>query len=35
MPIYEGDHMSLQGGMMVNNNVRVFYIELLSMINSL
>ena len=35
MPIYEGDHMSLQGGMTVNNNVRVFYIELLSMINSL
>ena len=35
MPIYQGDHMSLQGGMTVNNNVRVFYIELLSMINSL
>lgn len=35
MPVYKADHMSLQGGMTVNNNVRIFYIDLLSMINSL
>ena len=35
MPIYYGDHMSLQGGMTVFNDVEPFYIEHLSMINSL
>ncbi len=35
MPIYYGDHMSLQGGMTVVNNVKPLYIEHLSMINSL
>lgn len=30
-----GDHMSLQGGMTVVNNVKPFYVEHLSMINSL
>lgn len=35
MPTYEGDHMSLQGGMMKKNNVTDFYIEHLNMINSL
>lgn len=33
MPIYNGDHMSLQGGMTVVNNVKPFYVEHLSMIN--
>lgn len=35
MPIYHGDHMSLQGGMTVNNNVRLFYAAHIDMINSL
>ncbi len=35
MPVYYGDHMSLQGGMTVVNNVKPFYIKHLSMINSL
>lgn len=35
MPTYDGDHMSLQGGLMKPNNVRDFYVEHLSMINSL
>lgn len=35
MPVYRGDHMSLQGGLMKNNNVRLFYIEHISMINSI
>ena len=35
MPIYYGDHMSLQGGMTVVNNVKPLYVEHLSMINSL
>lgn len=35
MPVYNGDHMSLQGGMTVVNNVKPFYVEHLSMINSL
>ncbi len=35
MPVYEGDHMSLQGGMLVKNDVRDFYAEHLEMINSL
>ena len=35
MPVYRGDHMSLQGGLLINNNVRLFYIDLISMLNSL
>lgn len=35
MPIYHGDHMSLQGGMTVKNNVRLFYAEHIDMLNSL
>jgi triacylglycerol lipase len=35
MPIYHGDHMSLQGGMTKINDVKAFYVEHLSMINSL
>ena len=35
MPLYHGDHMSLQGGMTKNNNVRLFYVDLLNMINSI
>ena len=35
MPTYRGDHMSLQGGMTKKNDVRDFYVEHLTMINSL
>lgn len=35
MPIYRGDHMSLQGGLFIKNDVKDFYTELLSMINQL
>ena len=35
MPVYHGDHMSLQGGMTKPNDVKNFYVEHLSMINSL
>ena len=35
MPIYHGDHMSLQGGMMKRNNIRPFYLELLETIDAL
>ena len=35
MPVYYGDHMSLQGGMTKINDVKCFYVEHLSMINSL
>ena len=35
MPIYHGDHMSLQGGLMHTNNVRLIYAEHMSMINGL
>lgn len=35
MPVYHGDHMSLQGGMMKKNDVKEFYAELLDMINNL
>ena len=35
MPTYRGDHMSLQGGMTKPNEVKDFYVEHLSMINSL
>lgn len=35
MPIYYGDHMSLQGGLFVKNDVRVYHAEMMNMINSL
>ncbi len=35
MPIIRGDHMCLQGGMTKINDVKPFYVEHLSMINSL
>ena len=35
MPTYEGDHMSLQGGMTKYNDVRLLYAEHLEMINML
>lgn len=35
MPIITGDHMCLQGGMTKLNNIKPFYVEHLSMINSL
>ena len=35
MPVYEGDHMSLQGGMTKFNNIRPFYLELLETIDAL
>lgn len=35
MPIYHGDHMSLQGGMLQTNNVRTLYCDHMSMINGL
>ena len=34
MPTYKGDHMSLQGGLFTNN-VNEYYVDLLTMINSL
>ncbi|MCM1115350.1 MAG: hypothetical protein NC397_07635 [Clostridium sp.] len=35
MPVYTGDHMSLQGGLFKKNDVKAFYTELLTMINNL
>ena len=35
MPVYEGDHMSLQGGLFKTNDVKGLYVDLLSMINEL
>lgn len=35
MPTYDGDHMSLQGGLLKPNDIKSYYTELLSMINSL
>ncbi len=35
MPVYHGDHMSLQGGLMKKNDVREFYVNHLTMINKL
>ena len=35
MPVYHGDHMSLQGGLFVKNDVRAYHAEMLDMINSL
>ncbi len=33
MPVYDGDHMALQGGLMKVNEIKDFYVEHLSMIN--
>ena len=35
MPEYTGDHMSLQGGLTIKNNITDFYIKHLNMINTL
>lgn len=35
MPTYDGDHMSLQGGLTKINDVKDLYVELLGMINKL
>ena len=35
MPIYYGDHMSIQGGMTKRNEVRPYYLDLLNLIDSL
>lgn len=35
MPIYEGDHMSLQGGMFHTNNIRLIYAEHMSRVNGI
>ena len=34
-PVYDGDHMSLQGGMTKRNNIRPFYLELLETVDAL
>ena len=33
-PVYHGDHMSLQGGLLHKKTIRSFYLEMLSMIGS-
>jgi hypothetical protein len=33
-PVYNGDHMSLQGGLLHKKDVRSFYLEMLSMIGA-
>lgn len=35
MPVYQGDHMSLQGGMTKRNKIKPYYLDLLAMIDSL
>ncbi|MBP5168171.1 MAG: hypothetical protein ILP14_03100, partial [Oscillospiraceae bacterium] len=35
MPTYQGDHMSLQGGIIKRNNIRPFYLDLLELVDSL
>ncbi len=35
MPVFDGDHMSVQGGMLHRRNVRPFYLDLLGMIGDL
>ncbi|MCR4735246.1 MAG: hypothetical protein K5829_09615 [Treponema sp.] len=35
MPTYKGDHMALQGGLTIKNDIRDFYIQHLNMINCL
>jgi len=33
--VYEGDHMSMQGGLMIKNDVSDYYRELLTVIEGL
>ena len=35
MPVYDGDHMSLQGGLTKTNDIKGLYVDHLSMINKL
>ena len=35
MPVMEGDHMALQGGLLKTGDIKDLYVDLLSMINSL
>ncbi|MCQ2461776.1 MAG: hypothetical protein MJ177_00035 [Clostridia bacterium] len=35
MPVFYGDHMSLQGGMFVKNDMRAYYANHMNMINSI
>lgn len=35
LPVHKGDHMSLQGGLMLTSDVKNLYVKHLSMINSL
>ena len=35
MPTFDGDHMSLQGGLIYNDNIRELYVDLLNMINTI
>ena len=35
LPTREGDHMSLQGGFMIQNDVKQFYVDLLTMISQI
>lgn len=35
MPVYDGDHMSMQGGFSVKKDITAFYINHLNLINSL
>jgi hypothetical protein len=33
-PVYRGDHMSLMGGLLHNNNIRELYVEIMTNINN-
>ncbi len=35
MPLFRGDHMSLQGGMLKRRDVRAFYLDLMEMIDAI
>ena len=35
MPVYQGDHLSMQGGLTIKNDARGFYFDLLNTINSI
>lgn len=35
LPTYDGDHMSLQGGLTVSNDITAFYLDLLTMITTI
>ena len=34
-PVYKGDHMSLQGGLLHKKNIRSFYTDMLTMIDAI